>query len=86
MPFNAELFGSRIKEALTETGYTITQAANVMGVPHSRISEYCSGRITPPIPKLYELVERLGLDMHTIFPAESINHDVVHHGARKESA
>lgn len=86
MPFDKETFGSRIKEALFEAGYTITEAANKTGVPHARISEYCSGRITPPVARIYEIVERLGLDIQTIFPPEPINHKTVHHGAHKETA
>jgi transcriptional regulator with XRE-family HTH domain len=68
MSFDAEEFGKRIREAIEEAGYTVTEAANVLGTPHSRISEYCSGVVTPPVKRIYEIVERLGLDIRTIFP------------------
>lgn len=79
--FDAETFGWRIRAAIEEAGYTISEAASKMGVPHSRISEYCSGSITPPVKRIYELVETLGLDVSTIFPANT-----VHHGAHKEDS
>jgi transcriptional regulator with XRE-family HTH domain len=83
MSFDAETFGWRIREAIEEAGYTITEAATIMGTPHSRISEYCSGAVTPPVKRIYEIVERLGLDIQTIFPANVINHARVHHGAHR---
>jgi transcriptional regulator with XRE-family HTH domain len=74
MRFDPEEFGWRIRVAIEEAGYTVSEAAHKMGVPHSRISEYCSGAITPPVKRIYEMVERLGLDIHTIFPANVIHH------------
>lgn len=81
MSFDAEAFGWRIRAAIEEAGYTVTEAATIMGTPHSRISEYCSGVVTPPVKRIYDMVEKLGLDIQTIFPA-----NVVHRGARSESS
>ncbi len=61
-------FGLRFRDARKAVGLTQKAAAKILDIPQPRISEYERGRVMPPMPRIMELIERLGLEPRIIFP------------------
>lgn len=63
-----EEFGGRFQRARLEAGHTQKDAAWLLDVAQPRIAEYESGRVIPPLLRLVEIVEVLGLDWSILLP------------------
>ena len=61
-------FGRRFKQAREVRGFTQQTAADAIGVPQPRVAEYESGIHVPPVLRLVEIIEVLGLDPSVLFP------------------
>jgi ribosome-binding protein aMBF1 (putative translation factor) len=61
--------GRRLRQAREAAGWTSqTEAAKALSIPPSRLAEYEKGQRTPPVLRLVEIVQALGLDGSTVLP------------------
>lgn len=63
-----EEFGRRFKAAREAAGLTQVEAAARLGIPQPRIAEYESGFRMPPLDRLTDIIEALGLNPRILFP------------------
>jgi transcriptional regulator with XRE-family HTH domain len=63
-----EQFGARFKAARLAAGHTQEDAAWLLEVAQPRVAEYESGKVVPPLLRLIEVVEALGLDWSILLP------------------
>lgn len=63
---DAKTLGGRIAVAMKAAGVNQTRAAERLGIPRQRVSEWCNGRHEPGACRLVWLVETLGLDWSLI--------------------
>lgn len=61
-------FGDRLRAARKQAGLTQVEAAQWLGIPQPRISQYERGHRLPTILRLREIILRLKLDPSIIFP------------------
>jgi ribosome-binding protein aMBF1 (putative translation factor) len=68
-PTEAErAFGERLRKAREEIGLKLHEAAETLRIKPQRLIEYETGRRLPPVLRLVEIVQALGLDPSTLLP------------------
>jgi transcriptional regulator with XRE-family HTH domain len=63
-----EEFGRRLAAARKAAGHTQATAAERLGIPQPRIAEYEAGKVVPPLPRLIEIMDALGLSWRLVLP------------------